>query len=157
MIENGREKALLQGVLSEHPGLRPQRRARPGIRFSRLGERFAVEQRGPALVEQQFITRKKENKDTLTSFEALLNDYFSSDKPAQFGTPTVAYCAERLHLSANYFGDLIKKETAKEMLADPTRSVSEVAYALGYQYPQYFSRAFKRIVGCPPNRYRSSN
>lgn len=122
--------------------------------------------------DRQFITRKKENKDTLASFEALLNDYFSSDKPAKFGTPGVAYCAERLHLSANYFGDLIKKETgisaqeyilsktmetAKEMLADPTRSVSEVAYALGYQYPQYFSRAFKRIVGCPPNRYRSSN
>ena len=122
--------------------------------------------------DRQFITRKKENKDTLSSFESLLNDYFKSDKPLKFGTPTVAFCAEQSHLSANYFGDLIKKETgvsaqeyilsktmetAKEMLADPSRSVSDVAYALGYQYPQYFSKAFKRIVGYPPNEYRSLN
>ena len=53
--------------------------------------------------DRQFITRKKENKDTLSSFEALLNDYFTSDKPSKFGTPTVAYCADQLHLSANYF------------------------------------------------------
>ena len=122
--------------------------------------------------DRQFITRKKENKDTLSSFESLLDDYFTSDKPSKFGTPTVAYCADRLHLSANYFGDLVKKETgtsaqeyilaktmntAKEMLADPSRSVSDVAYALGYQHPQYFSKAFKRVVGCSPNEYRSLN
>ena len=121
--------------------------------------------------DRQFITRKKENKDALSSFEALLNDYFTSDKPSKFGTPTVAYCADQLHLSANYFGDLIKKETgssaqeyiltktmdaAKELLADPNKSVSDVAYALGYQYPQYFSKAFKRIIGCSPNEYRTS-
>lgn len=121
--------------------------------------------------DRQFITRKKENKDALSSFEALLNDYFMSDKPSKFGTPTVAYCADQLHLSANYFGDLIKKETgssaqeyiltktmdtAKELLADPNKSVSDVAYALGYQYPQYFSKAFKRIIGCSPNEYRTS-
>lgn len=120
--------------------------------------------------DRQFITRKRENKDALSSFESLLNEYFRSDKPAKLGTPTVAYCAEQLHLSANYFGDLVKKETgvsaqeyiqsktmekAKELLADPARSISDVAYALGYQYPQYFSRAFKRIVGFPPNKYRS--
>ena len=120
--------------------------------------------------DRQFITRKKENKDTLSTFEALLNDYFTSDKPQLFGTPTVAYCAEKLHLSANYFGDLIKKvtgssaqeyilskimDTAKELLADPAKSISDVAYALGYQYPQYFSRAFKRIVGYSPNEYRT--
>lgn len=120
--------------------------------------------------DRQFVTRKNENKDTLITFEALLNDYFISDKPAQFGTPTVSWCAEQLHLSANYFGDLIKKETgasaqeyiltktmdiAKEWLADPAKSISDVAYALGYQYPQYFSRAFKRVVGCPPNKYRA--
>ena len=121
--------------------------------------------------DRQFITRKKENKDALSSFEALLNDYFTSDKPSKFGTPTVAYCADQLHLSANYFGDMIKKETgssaqeyiltktmdtAKELLADPNKSVSDVAYALGYQYPQYFSKAFKRIIGCSPNEYRTS-
>mgnify|MGYP000762293190 FL=1 len=101
-----------------------------------------------------------------------MNDYFTSDKPSKFGTPTVTYCADQLHLSANYFGDLIKKETgssaqeyilaktmdtAKEWLADPDKSISDVAYALGYQYPQYFSKAFKRIVGCSPNEYRTLN
>ncbi len=120
--------------------------------------------------DRQFATRRKENRDTLSSFESLLNDYFRSDRPARLGTPTVAYCAGQLHLSANYFGDLIKKETgvsareyilsktmetAKELLADPTRSVSDVAHALGYQYPQYFSRAFKRIVGRSPHAYRT--
>ncbi len=122
--------------------------------------------------DRQFITRKKENKDTLSSFETLLNDYFTSDKPSKFGTPTVAYCANQLHLSANYFGDLIKKETgssaqeyilaktmdtAKQLLADPNNSISDVAYALGYQYPQYFSKAFKRVVGYSPNEYRTLN
>ena len=72
--------------------------------------------------------------------------------------------------TANYFGDLIKKETgvsaqeyiltkimdrAKELLTDPAKSVGDVAYALGYQYPQYFSKAFKRVVGCSPNEYRT--
>ena len=61
--------------------------------------------------DRQFTTRKKENKGMLGSFEALLNDYFVSDKPAERGTLTVAYCADQLNLSANYFGDLIKKET----------------------------------------------
>ena len=100
----------------------------------------------------------------------MLNDYFVSDKPAERGTLTVAYCADQLNLSANYFGDLIKKETgvsaqeyiltkimdrAKELLTDPAKSVGDVAYALGYQYPQYFSKAFKRVVGCSPNEYRT--
>ena len=121
--------------------------------------------------DRQFITRKKANKDTLTDFEKLLNDYFTSGKPLSIGTPTVAYCADQLHLSANYFGDLIKKETgtsaqeyilvktmavAKELLADPSKSICDVAYALGYQYPQYFSKAFKRVIGCSPNEYRTS-
>ena len=120
--------------------------------------------------DRQFITRKKANKDILTRFEELLDGYFDSDKPAWLGTPTVAYCAEQLHLSANYFGDLIKKETgksaqeyirsktmdtAKTLLAESDKSISEIAYALGYQYPQYFSRAFKQVVGCTPNEYRS--
>lgn len=122
--------------------------------------------------DRQFITRKKENKDTLSSFESLLDSYFRSDRPSELGTPSVAYCAEQLHLSANYFGDLVKKETgisakeyiltkmmetAKELLADPSMSISDVAYALGYQYPQYFSRAFRRITGSSPKEYRTSD
>lgn len=46
-------------------------------------------------------------------------------------------------------------ETAKDMLVEPGRNISEIAYSLGYQYPQYFSRAFKKTVGCTPNEYRS--
>lgn len=120
--------------------------------------------------DRQFITRKKANKDILVRFEELLDGYFSSDKPQTYGTPSVAYCAEQLHLSANYFGDLIKKETgrsaqeyvqqkimdtAKDMLADQEKSISEIAYALGYQYPQYFSRAFKKATGRTPNEYKA--
>lgn len=63
--------------------------------------------------DRQFITRKKANKDILTRFEELLDGYFTSDNPKRFGTPTVAWCANQLHLSPNYFGDLIKKETGK--------------------------------------------
>lgn len=119
--------------------------------------------------DRQFITRKKANKDILTHFEELLDDYFTSDKPKRLGTPTVAWCAGQLHLSHNYFGDLIKKETgksaidyiqqktmgtAKDFLMQTDKSISEIAYSLGYQYPQYFSRAFKKAVGCTPNEYR---
>ncbi len=122
--------------------------------------------------DRQFITRENVNKGILERFESLLNGYFSSDKPETLGLPSVAYCAEQLQLSANYFGDLIKKETgksasdyiqskvmdmAKEKIFDPKKSVSEIAYELGFKYPQHFTRAFKRQVGCTPNEYRMLN
>lgn len=122
--------------------------------------------------DRQFATRKKANKDILAQFEQMVEDYFLSDKPKRIGTPTVAWCAEQLHLSPNYFGDLIKKETGKsaiehiqrkmmdkgkDYLMQTRMSVSEIAYALGYQYPQYFSRAFKKVVGCTPLEYRLSD
>ncbi|MCB9274008.1 MAG: helix-turn-helix transcriptional regulator [Lewinellaceae bacterium] len=115
------------------------------------------------------MTRDNVNKGILEKFEELLNDYFSSDKPQEIGLPSVAYCAQELNLSANYFGDLIKKETgtsaqeyiqqklidvAKERLFDPAKSVNEVAYGLGFKYPQHFSRVFKQRVGYTPNEYR---
>lgn len=120
--------------------------------------------------DRQFITRKKVNKDILSRFEEQLDSYFASDKPREIGTPTVAYMADQLHLSPNYFGDLIKKETgksaqehiqqkmldvAKSLLIGSERNISEIAYCLGYQYPQYFSRAFKSLEGCTPNEYRA--
>jgi AraC-like DNA-binding protein len=121
--------------------------------------------------DRQFITRDNVNKGTLERFETLLKDYFSSDKPQKFGLPSVAYCAGELNLSANYFGDLVKKETgktahefiqlkligvAKERIYDTKKSVSEVAYGLGFKYPQHFSRVFKQYVGLTPQEYRSS-
>ena len=119
--------------------------------------------------ERQFITRSIDNKDILTRFESLLNKYFQSELPQSTGFPTVKYCADQLHLSPNYFGDLIKKETgksaqehiqlkiidlAKERIFDSRKSISEIAYDLGFKYPQHFSRLFKTETGFTPNEYR---
>lgn len=122
--------------------------------------------------DRQFITRETINKGVLENFEDLLNGYFKSEKPYVIGLPSVAYCAEELNFSANYFGDLIKKETgktaqefiqekiidvAKDKIFERDRSVSEIAYELGFKYPQHFIRLFKKRVGQTPNEYRSLN
>jgi AraC family transcriptional activator of pobA len=122
--------------------------------------------------DRQFITRDLPNKSILERFEQLLNNYFSSEKLSSLGTPTVAYCANELNLSANYFGDLIKKETsktaqeyiqmrlidlAKEKMFDHDKSINEIAYELGFKYPNHFSRIFKQKVGVTPNEYRRLN
>lgn len=122
--------------------------------------------------DRQFITRDNANKGILEKFEELLNGYFSSDKPQKIGLPYVAYFAEGLHLSANYFGDLVKKETgktakeyiqdkiidlAKNKTFDTDKSVNEIAYELGFKYPQHFTRLFKTVTGFTPNEYRSLN
>ena len=122
--------------------------------------------------ERQFITRNNVNRDVLAGFERLLGDYLAGDRPERDGVPSVRWCAEQLHLSANYFGDLVKKETgksaqeyiqlkvidiAKERIFDPGRSISEIAYSLGFRYPQHFTRLFKKVVGCSPNEYRTAN
>jgi AraC-like DNA-binding protein len=122
--------------------------------------------------DRQFITRENANQGILEKFEDLLNDYFVSEKPQSIGLPSVAYFAENCHLSANYFGDLIKKETgksaqeyiqlkvihiAKERLFDPDKSISQIAYELGFNYPQHFSRMFKEQVGSSPSEYRQMN
>ena len=122
--------------------------------------------------DRQFITRDNVNKGILEKFEELLNGYFSSDKPQTIGIPSVSFCAEELHLSANYFGDLIKKETgksakeyiqnkiidiAKTKTFDAGKSVNEIAYELGFKYPQHFTRLFKNVTGYSPNEYRSLN
>ena len=105
--------------------------------------------------DRQFITRENPNSDILARFETLLDDYSRSGKPATEGLPTVQDCAEKLCLSSNYLSDLLKKETgesalkhiqqktldvAKERIFDTKESVSEIAYGLGFQYPQHFSR-----------------
>ncbi|HEY3405010.1 MAG TPA: helix-turn-helix transcriptional regulator [Ohtaekwangia sp.] len=121
--------------------------------------------------DRQFITRDNTNKGILERFESLLNDFFASDKPQEVGLPSVAYCANELNLSANYFGDLIKKEmgksaneyihlklidAAKARIFDANKSVSEIAYELGFKYPQHFTRVFKQHTGVTPQEYRSS-
>lgn len=122
--------------------------------------------------DRQFITRDHSNNSIIERFEAVLNGYYSSDKPFENGLPSVAWCAAELNLSANYFGDVIKKETgktaqeyiqekvidiAKERIFDLEKSVAQVAYDLGFKYPQHFTRLFKQRVGCTPNEYRALN
>ena len=122
--------------------------------------------------DRQFITRSSVNKGVLARFEKLLDSYFQSAMPQLLGLPTVNYFAEKLNLSANYLGDLIKKETgrsplehiqlkvidiAKEKIFDTSRSVSEIAYELGFKYPQHFTRMFKKSTGVSPNEFRNLN
>lgn len=120
--------------------------------------------------DRQFLTRDNVNKGILEHFERLLNEFFTSDKPQEIGLPSVAYCANELNLSANYFGDLIRKYTgkspseyirlkligvAKSKIFDESKSVSEIAYELGFKYPQHFTRVFKQQTGVTPQEYRS--
>ena len=122
--------------------------------------------------DRQFATREAINRDVLTRFEELMTGYFDSDKPEVLGLPTVAWCADQLHFSANYFGDLIKKETGKsaieyihlsvinrvkDLLAGSDKTVSEIAYEIGFQYPHHLSRMFKKVTGYTPKEYRGMN
>lgn len=122
--------------------------------------------------DRQFITRDHVNQGVIGKFESLLNDYLKSDKPKNIGFPMVNYFAEQLNLSANYFGDLIKKElgisaqefihnklidVAKEEIFNPGKSISEISYDLGFKYPQHFTRLFKAKVGVSPSEYKSLN
>lgn len=119
--------------------------------------------------ERQFISRADTNKDSLTQFEQLLDDYFRGEQPTLEGLPSVKYFADKICLSPNYFGDLVKKETgktpqehiqlkvlelAKENMIETDQTVSQIAYSLGFQYPQHLSRLFKKHVGITPNGYR---
>lgn len=116
---------------------------------------------------RQFVTRKLENTDVLMRFHALLRHYYETNMQWDLGLPTVQYCADKLCMSANYFGDLIKKTTgetasnyirqyiiqkAENELASGA-STSQVAYDLGFDYPQHFSRLFKKYTGLTPTEY----
>lgn len=122
--------------------------------------------------DRQFITRENVNHGIIEQFETLLNEYIFGEKLKAQGLPSVTYFADELHLSANYFGDLIKKETgksalefihlklldaAKEKILDTTKSISEVAYELGFKYPQHFTRLFKQKIGVSPSEFKNLN
>jgi len=122
--------------------------------------------------DRQFITREKVHKGILERFDFLLTDFFATQKSQTIGLPSVGYCANELNLSAGYFGDLIKKETgksaqefiqnkiinlAKDKIFNLDKSISEVAYELGFKYPQHFTRLFKQKTGMSPNEYRNLN
>lgn len=116
---------------------------------------------------RQFITRKVENSDILVRFDRLLRDYFEEKLQLLHGLPSVQYCANKLCMSPNYFGDVIKKTTgdtasnhirrfviqlAKNGLA-AGKSVSQVSDHLGFEYSQHFSRLFKKYEGITPSEY----
>ncbi|MFK8037268.1 MAG: helix-turn-helix domain-containing protein [Crocinitomicaceae bacterium] len=122
--------------------------------------------------DRQFYTRTNLNKDLITQFNDVLKDYYQTGKQSELGIPTVSFCAKELNMSANYLGDLLKKETgmntqehiqdfvvnkAKNKLLGTTDSLSEIAYGLGYEYPQHFSKVFKKKVGQTPSAYRQLN
>lgn len=122
--------------------------------------------------ERQFETRREVNKDIIVRFEQLLNDYFVGDTPQKEGLPTVKYFADKVFLSPNYFGDMVRKQTgktasdyiqdkmidlAKQALLSSDRTMTQIAYDLGYQYPQHLSRTFKKVVGLTPNEFRAQN
>lgn len=122
--------------------------------------------------ERQFITREDVNRDVLQKFEQNIDAYWDSKLPQEEGLPTVRYFADKACLSTNYFGDLIKKETgrsaqeyiqyklierAKDSIVATTMTMSEIAYGLGFQYPQHFGRLFKKHTGMTPNEYREAN
>jgi AraC-like DNA-binding protein len=120
---------------------------------------------------RQFITRKATNRDILAKVEALLKQHYSI-KTLPNGLPTVKHLADAVHLSPGYLGDLLKKETglnaqehihqyvieeAKNILLNSNQSVSEIAFHLGFEYPQYFSRLFKQKTGKTPLEFRNLN
>lgn len=119
---------------------------------------------------RQFITRKLENSDILAKFEHLLRDYYEEKLQLTLGIPTVQYCADKLCMSSNYFGDMVKRMTgdtasdyirqyiiqrAKNELATG-EGIAQVAYELGFEYSQHLSRMFKKQVGITPSEYYES-
>ena len=119
--------------------------------------------------ERQFVTREELNHSALSKFEMLLDDYLDSGMAASEGTPTVKYLADKICLSPNYFGDLVKQETgktaqefiqlkminfAKSALMNPELSTKQISELLGFQYPQHFIRFFKKQTGKTPREYQ---
>ena len=117
--------------------------------------------------ERQFLTRKIANADPLQRFHAVLEAYYAQENPFQSGLPTVAYCADQLCMSAGYLGDLVRRHTgdtainyihrfilqkAKSLLS-AGKPITEVAYDLGFAYPQHLSRLFKKKEGLSPSEY----
>lgn len=120
---------------------------------------------------RQFITRKNASNDLLVKLEDLLTDYFNSGKVQEFGLPTVQYISDALAISPNYLSDMLRSltgqntqqhihtkliEKAQEILTTTSLSVSEIAYQLGFEYPQSFSKLFKNKMNISPLEFRQS-
>ncbi|GAA4308130.1 helix-turn-helix domain-containing protein [Mucilaginibacter gynuensis] len=121
--------------------------------------------------KRQFLTRQVVNNELLQQVEELLNTYFNEEKPVGNGIPTVQYLAERLNYTPNYLSDMLRSltglnaqqhihqiliERSKELLSTTTLTISEVAYQLGFEHPQSFSRLFKMKTRTSPVQFRSA-
>ncbi len=122
--------------------------------------------------ERQFLNRKELSNDLLAQFNQQLEAYFESGQLQEKGVPSIEVLAEKMSVSQRYLSDTLKKETgktttehlqvflideAKNMLLAPNASISETAYQLGFDYPQYFSRLFKKKVGLSPKQFIESH
>jgi AraC family transcriptional activator of pobA len=120
--------------------------------------------------KRQFIDRKPLTGMMVTKVNECLNKFFSEGAARKKGLPTVNFMATQLNLSPKYFSDLLKQETgktaleliqlyliseAKNMLLEGRRSISEIAYRLGFKNPPYFSRLFKKEAGMSPKEFKS--
>ncbi|MDG1804411.1 helix-turn-helix domain-containing protein [Flavicella sp.] len=119
--------------------------------------------------DRQFYTRTNLNQDIASRFEQLIKEYYFLEKQLESGIPTVQYFGEQMNMSSNYLSDLLKKETgqstqdhihkfiiekAKNRLLNSKESASQIAYSLGFEYPQYFSKIFKKKTNMSPNEFR---
>lgn len=121
--------------------------------------------------DRQFFMRSNLNSDFVTKFERILKNYYKSGEAIELGVPTVKYLGKQMGISPSYLSDLLKKETgrntiehihffiidqAKNSLLGTEKSVSEIAYNLGFEYPQHFSKVFKNKTGTSPTEYRKN-
>jgi AraC family transcriptional activator of pobA len=121
--------------------------------------------------KRQFITRRVVNNDYLQKLEGILDNYFNDEKSLMQGIPTVQYLSDSLHISPSYLSDMLRSltgqsaqqhihnklvEMAKEKLSTSELTVNEIAYQLGFEHPQSFSRLFKSKVGQSPLEFRMS-
>ena len=122
--------------------------------------------------DRQFATRTNQSKDHISEFENFLKNYFNQNQQVELGLPTVEICGKAMNMSGKYLSDLLKAETgkslmehihlyivdrAKSTLLNSNLSVSEIAYSLGFDYPQHFSKLFKTKIGLSPSEYRNLN
>ena len=121
--------------------------------------------------KRQFITRKAVNNELLHKLDGILDDYFRNEKSFEQGLPTVQYLAAQVNLSPSYLSDMLRSltgqnaqqhihnkliEKAKELLSTTHLTVSEVAYQLGFEHPQSFSKLFKTKAKLSPLAFRQS-
>ncbi|MEM6895405.1 MAG: helix-turn-helix domain-containing protein [Bacteroidota bacterium] len=119
--------------------------------------------------DRQFYVRTNLHQDHVSEFETYLKQYFSSDKPLRLGLPSVKHCGEAMNMSPNYLSDTLKTETgksakehinsfiiesAKDKLLGTSKSIGQIAYDLGFEYPQHFSKMFKKQTGQSPKAFR---